>query len=199
MKYILIDTNPRMVDAWKEFFSKEKIVSIEEGDITSLTIDAIVSPANSFGFMDGGLDQAISGRLGWRLEKELQQQINTLPEGELLVGRSLTLETGDKDIPILISAPTMRIPTNFNIDTSINAYLAMRAVLIAVENNENITSIAIPGLCTGVGKMSPIISARQMFYAYQEIVLEKKKVFKTFGEAQKYHWNLNPQGMIWTH
>jgi hypothetical protein len=50
-----------------------------------------------------------------------------------------------------------------------------------------------------VGGMSPIISARQMFYAYQEIVLEKQKVFKTFGEAQKYHWNLNPQGMIWTH
>jgi hypothetical protein len=27
----------------------------------------------------------------------------------------------------------------------------------------------------------------------------EKLDFKNFGEAQKHHWNLNPQGMIWTH
>lgn len=93
----------------------------------------------------------------------------------------------------------MRIPTNFNIDTSINAYLAMKALLIAATRDERITSVAIPGLCTGVGRMQPIIAARQMFVAYEEIVLGKKQDFSSFGEAQKYHWNLNPQGMIWTH
>jgi O-acetyl-ADP-ribose deacetylase (regulator of RNase III) len=56
--------------------------------------------------------------------------IKELPEGELLVGQAMVLETGDRQIPFLISAPTMRIPTNFNIDTSVNAYLAMKAILI---------------------------------------------------------------------
>ncbi len=93
----------------------------------------------------------------------------------------------------------MRIPTNFNIDTSVNAYLAMKAILIRAKAEERITSVAIPGLCTGVGRMQPVIAARQMFQAYKEIILGDRMSFSTFGEAQKYHWNINPQGMIWTH
>jgi len=199
MKIILAGLSPKLLDAWTEFFSKEENVTITEHNITQLECDAIVSPANSFGFMDGGLDHALSERLGWDLEKKLQQLIKNLPEGELLVGQALILETGDKSIPLLISAPTMRIPTNFNIDTSVNAYLAMKAILIKAKGDPRISTVAIPGLCTGVGRMQPMIAARQMFQAYKEIVLGQKMAFATFGEAQKYHWNINPQGMIWTH
>lgn len=35
-------------------------VEIINGDITKCTADAVASPANSFGFMDGGLDQALT-------------------------------------------------------------------------------------------------------------------------------------------
>jgi O-acetyl-ADP-ribose deacetylase (regulator of RNase III) len=198
MRYILIDTNPKMINAWRDIFTGEEQVLIIEGDITALSVDAIVSPANSFGFMDGSLDHAISERLGWHLEKELQNRIKATPEGELLIGQTMIMDTGDKTIPYLISAPTMRIPTNFNIDTSINAYLAMKAILLAAERDERINSVAIPGLCTGVGRMQPVISARQMFCAYEEAVLRKKLDFKNFAEAQKHHWNLNPQGRVWT-
>jgi len=114
----------------------------------------MVSPANSFGFMDGGLDYALSERFGWQLEKKLQQRIKELPEGELLVGRAMVIETGDSDVPYLISAPTMRIPTSFNIDTSVDAYLAMKAILIKVKQHEGILSVAIPSLCTGLAKCS---------------------------------------------
>lgn len=199
MKYILSDTNPKLIEAWRTFFSDLEAVSVIEGDITTFAVDAVVSPANSFGFMDGGLDYALSERLGWDLEKTLQAKIKALPEGELLVGQAMILETGDPIIPFLISAPTMRIPTNFNIDTSVNAYLAMKAILLAAKREERINSIAIPGLCTGVGRMQPMIAARQMHMAYEEVVSGKKMDFTSFGEAQKYHWNINPQGMIWTH
>jgi O-acetyl-ADP-ribose deacetylase (regulator of RNase III) len=199
MKILLAGQSQKLLDAWKEFFSNEEDVTIIEADITQLECDAIISPANSFGFMDGGLDHALSERLGWDLEKKLQQIIKDLPEGELLVGQALLLETGDKSIPFLISAPTMRIPTNFNIDTSVNAYLAMKAILIKAKSEQRISTIAIPGLCTGVGRMQPMIAARQMYQAYKEIILGQKMNFGTFGEAQKYHWNINPQGMIWTH
>jgi len=47
--------------------------------------------------------------------------------------------------------------------------------------------------------MQPIISARQMFHAYKEIILGQKQDFKTFADAQKYHWDINPQGKIWNH
>ena len=75
----------------------------------------------------------------------------------------------------------------------------MKAILIASESDERISTVAIPGLCTGVGRMNPIISARQMFYAFEEVVQKKRLDFKNFGEAQKHHWNLTPQGKIWTH
>ncbi|MDR6337052.1 O-acetyl-ADP-ribose deacetylase (regulator of RNase III) [Filimonas zeae] len=71
--------------------------------------------------------------------------------------------------------------------------------LVRVKRDDRIASVAVPGLCTGVGRMQPMIAARQMYQAYREIMLEEKMQFKNFAEAQKYHWNINPQGMIWTH
>ncbi len=178
MQITFIDINEDLVEAWKISFAGREDVRVLTGDLTRVECDAIVSPANSFGFMDGGVDYAISERLGWALEKRLQQKIRELPEGELLVGKAMILETRDGLIPYLISAPTMRIPTNFQIPNSINA---------------------IPGFCTGCGKMKPDIAAKQMFQAYKEIILGERMDFNTFGEAQKYHWNINPDGMIWTH
>ncbi len=199
MKIILAGLDPALINAWQECFNGVPDVSIANGDITLLECDAIVSPANSFGFMDGGLDYALSERFGWDLEKKLQQKIKALPEGELLVGQAMLLPTSDSKIPFLISAPTMRIPTNFNIDTSVNAYLAMKAILIKAKNEPLINTVAIPGLCTGVGRMPATIAAKQMLQAYREIILDEHMDFATFGEAQKYHWNLNQTGMIWTH
>lgn len=196
MNYTLVDKNPSMVSAWKELFNGEENVNILNTDITEVPSDAIVSPANSFGFMDGGVDYAISMRLGWELQFELQKQIKALPEGELLVGKALILETGDELIPHLISAPTMRVPMNFNINTSVNAYLAMKAVMISAKNHPEINWITIPGFCTGVGKMQSQIAAKQMYQAFIEIEKGEKMNFNNFGESQKYHWNINPQGMI---
>ncbi len=199
MKIILTGLDQKLLNAWEEYFGKEENVIIVKNDITKIECDAMVSPANSFGFMDGGLDYALSERFGWDLEKRLQKTIKELPEGELIVGQALLLETADKLVPFLISAPTMRIPTNFNIDTSINAYLAMKALLIKAKSENRITSVAIPGLCTGVGRMLPQIAAKQMYLAYKEIILGQKMDFSNFGEAQKYQLEINPQGMIWTH
>lgn len=199
MKIILSDLNKNLVEAWKKFFADQQDVLITEADITRLNCDAVVSPGNSFGFMDGGLDYALSERFGWDIEKRLQKIIRESPEGELLVGQAITIETNDINTPFLIAAPTMRVPTNFNIPTSVNAYLATKAALIKAKQNPKISTLAIPGMCTGVGRMQPMIAARQMFQAYNEIILGKRMHFTNFGEAQKYHWSINPQGMIWTH
>ncbi len=199
MKIILAGLDAALIAAWQDCFKELPDVTIMDGDITQVVCDAIVSPANSFGFMDGGLDYALSERFGWHLEKTLQEKIKALPEGELLVGQAMILATGDATIPYLISAPTMRIPTNFNIATSVNAYLAMKAILIKAKSEPSINALAIPGLCTGVGRMPVAIAAKQMLQAYKEIMLGERTNFATFGEAQKYHWNLNQDGMIWTH
>src|SRR5688572_9910641 len=113
----LVYLEDELGNSWRNDFSECENLSIIKGDITKIKSDAVVSPANSFGFMDGGLDWHLSERFGWHLQDELQVKIAQLDERELLIGRSITLETGDSEVPFLISAPTMRVPMSFNIAT----------------------------------------------------------------------------------
>ena len=89
-------------------FAKANDVTVTEEDIFELGADALVSPANSFGFMDGGIDHQISERLGWHIQDLVQKAIRARPLGELLVGEAIVVPTGDAQTPWLIAAPTMR-------------------------------------------------------------------------------------------
>ncbi|MFK7077936.1 macro domain-containing protein [Flavobacterium oreochromis] len=197
LKIKLVYREEALGEAWRSDFENCPEVEIISGDILQIPTDAIVSPANSFGFMDGGLDLHISETLGWHIEKKLQEEIKKSDEKELLIGKSITVETGNKSIPYLISAPTMRVPMSFNIATSVNAYLAMKAILIAANKNENIHTVSIPGLCTGCGRMPYHIASNQMFLAYDEIVKGNVREYQNFGDAQKYQYRLNEKGLIW--
>ncbi|CAM1343715.1 macro domain-containing protein [Tenacibaculum amylolyticum] len=183
--------------AWKQDFDVCDNVEILKEDIVKVDCDAIVSPANSFGFMDGGLDIHLSETFGWHIQDELQARIAQLDERELLVGKSMIIPTKDEKIPFLISAPTMRVPMSFNIATSVNAYHAMKAILIAAKNHEEIHTVAIPGLCTGCGRMPFHIASNQMFLAFDEIINGNYKDYKTFGDTQKFQYRLNEKGLIW--
>jgi len=55
--YKLISPIKEMVDAWEAVFVNRPGIEIHHGDIRDFQGDAIVSPANCFGFMDGGIDQ----------------------------------------------------------------------------------------------------------------------------------------------
>ena len=193
----LVYKEPELGKAWSANFQEYENVEIIQEDIVKVACDAIVSPANSFGFMDGGLDIHLSETLGWHIQDELQERILKLEEKELLVGKSMIIETKNEKIPYLISAPTMRVPMSFNIATSVNAYLAMKAILIAAKKHTNINTVAIPGLCTGCGRMPFHIASNQMFLAYDEVILGNYKDYKTFGDTQKFQYRLNEKGLIW--
>jgi O-acetyl-ADP-ribose deacetylase (regulator of RNase III) len=170
----LRDIDPNVVQAWTIHFRGLVDVRISIGDIFELKADAIVSPANSFGYMDGGIDLVYVQRFGWELQDRLQSHLKEQHDGELPVGQATIVETLDTDIPYLISAPTMRVPTN--VSTTLNAYLAFRAAIRAVkqhnvENEKLIRSVLCPGLCTAIGRMSPDLAARQMAAAYNVCVL----------------------------
>ncbi|TCI95069.1 macro domain-containing protein [Tenacibaculum sp. M341] len=197
LKIKLVYQDLGLEEAWKKDFDQYENVEIIQEDIVKVSCDAIVSPANSFGFMDGGLDIHLSETFGWHMQDELQNRISKLEERELLVGKSMIISTRNKEIPYLISAPTMRVPMSFNIATSVNAYLAMKAILIAAKNHENIHTVAIPGLCTGCGRMPFDIASNQIFLAYNEVILGNYKKYETFGETQKFQYKLNEKGLIW--
>jgi O-acetyl-ADP-ribose deacetylase (regulator of RNase III) len=197
MEVRLFYRQPELGEAWRSVFSHVPNVQIVNGDITACECDAIVSPANSFGFMDGGLDDVLCQRFGRELESRVQAAIHALPMRELLVGQTLVVATDDETTPWLVVAPTMRVPMSFHIATSVNAYLAMKAALLAAREHPAIERLAIPGLCTGVGRMPATIAANQMRIAYNEVMLGGQTPFADFGAAQKHQLELNPQGMIW--
>ncbi|GAB2863626.1 macro domain-containing protein [Hymenobacter ruber] len=155
-------------------------VTVRLGSIFDYPADALISPANSFGYMNGGLDFAISKNLGWHLEKDLQRIIREKHYGELLVGQAEVIPTGSTNFPYLIAAPTMRTP--MTITRGPNVYLAMKAILQLLRYGrlatgeliqEKIQGVAVPGLGTGVGQVRPLVCARQMRLAWEDVMREK--------------------------
>ena len=58
MNILFVYRDQELGEALEIEFLEVENVTILHGDITTVACDAIVSPANSFGFMDGGLDYA---------------------------------------------------------------------------------------------------------------------------------------------
>ena len=61
LKIYLLDINKEMTDTWKRFFKDIPNIEICNSDFETFMnshedIEGIVSPANSFGLMDGGYD-----------------------------------------------------------------------------------------------------------------------------------------------
>ena len=182
----LRDISAEIVQAWQKYFMGIANVRISQGDIFGSSADAIVSPANSFGYMDGGIDLVYLRRFGWELQTRLQTHLRTDHHGELPVGQATIIETFDQDIPYLVSAPTMRVP--MNVADTVNAYLAFRAAIRAIkqhnrEQPDTIRTVLCPGLCTAIGRMPPEIAARQMAAAFEVCILNQ-----TAGPAG--HWYL---------
>jgi O-acetyl-ADP-ribose deacetylase (regulator of RNase III) len=173
MQIYLRDIFVELVTAWQKYFHDVTDVQASVGDIFGIKADAIISPANSFGFMDGGIDLVYSKRFGWHVQERLQKLLREEYGGQLPVGMAVIIETDDPDIPYLISAPTMHAPSN--VRRTLNAYLAFRAALTAAQRkNEQqsnaIQSIICPGLATATGEMPPEICAKQMHAAYMQIL-----------------------------
>jgi O-acetyl-ADP-ribose deacetylase (regulator of RNase III) len=194
MKIILADRRGKLIEAWNSVAADSDPVTTHQGSIFDLQSDALVSPANSFGFMDGGLDLKISQFFGWHVQERLQQLIRTKHHGELLVGTAEIVKTDHSRIPYLISAPTMRVP--MILEQTANVYLAVRAVLILVKFGrledgipikDVVETVALPGMGTGVGRVLPHIFARQMKRAIEDILQERHDFPGSWREAQRRH------------
>ena len=161
-----------MADAWRKLFRGIPAVVIVEGDILEGPCDAVVSPANSFGFMDGGIDLAYRRFFGLDLQSRVQAKIQNEFYGELPVGQATVVSTGHDAIPYLVAAPTMRVPDR--IEDTVNVYLACRAALLVVLAHNHgtsrpINSVRVPALGTGIGAMPLARAAHQMHAAYVSV------------------------------
>jgi O-acetyl-ADP-ribose deacetylase (regulator of RNase III) len=166
----LASVDQELHDAWQRFCGDLEGVTMHYGSILQLNCDAVVSPANSFGFMDSGVDLLYSNHFGWHVQERLQKKIRERHHGELLVGTAEIVETDSQAIPYLIAAPTMRVP--MILGNTVNPYLASRAVLLLIKHGrfteghmadepiaDYVQSVTFPGLGTGVGRVEHLCAA----------------------------------------
>lgn len=196
---VLVDINTELTDELRQAFrgtnvrvENDRFEALDDG---SLPNAVMVSAANSFGLMDGGVDGAITRFFGDQLQKRVQREILGCWHGEQPVGTSFILEAWDNSntkynieesgYGWLAHTPTMRIPSD--ISQTDNVYLAMKAMLRAVYafnyspmigvsgdltthtpryDHQRIKTIVCPGLGTSAGRVPFQEAARQMRLAY---------------------------------
>lgn len=198
MNIVLTAQENALADAWQRFCGDLPSVRIHRGSILDVTSDAVVSPANSFGFMDGGIDAVYLRHFGSHLQDRVREMIAVRHHGELLVGAADIVETGHRSIPFVIVAPTMRVP--MRLMDSVNPYLAARAVLLLLKHGrfgagrnhnrpieELVQTIALPGLGTGVGGISPNTCAHQVRTAIDEVLFGPIEAPRSWAEASERH------------
>jgi O-acetyl-ADP-ribose deacetylase (regulator of RNase III) len=174
IKLILVDPRPALCVACRERFADLPNVAVVQGRFEQLPeFDCMVSAANSFGLMDGGVDLAIIEFFGAELERRVQQRILEEYLGEQPVGTSLIVETGHPRHPFIAHTPTMRVP--LAIARTDHVYLAMWAMLLAVKQHNQsraqpIRIVACPGLGTATGRVPVRRAAKQMALAYRHFL-----------------------------
>jgi O-acetyl-ADP-ribose deacetylase (regulator of RNase III) len=175
MKIKIVDLNPNIVAAMAARFKDEHQVEVIHGSITD-QVDACVwvTPTNARGNMSGGVDLAIKNWIGQGLENSLKGTIIAQFGGLLPVGRAVVTDVRPLNHlarpMFVISTPTMEGESD-DLRRTKNAAMAMAAAFQALysvmdKSDVQIESVAIPGLGSGTGKMSPETCAELMFVGY---------------------------------
>ncbi len=166
MELHLVDVQTELVKAWRTAFAEFPEVVVEHGNILAVARRALVSPANSNGFMDGGIDQLYVEFFGTALQARVLEAVRSQPEGHLPVGACAIVATGHPQIGFLVVAPTMFAPGPVHAN---HAYRALRAVLRRAGTHPALDGpVFCPGLATLTGRVSPTDAAHEMADAYRD-------------------------------
>lgn len=136
-------------------------IKVLKGDLTEINTDAIVNPANSLGYMGGGVAGAIKRKGGEEIEKE------AVEKAPIPVGKAIATTPGRLKCRYVIHAPTMERPAmRIGVD---NVEKATRAAF-ELAKNMKLKSIALPGMGTGVGGVKEEDAARVMMDVAKDYV-----------------------------
>ncbi len=195
IELLFFDHHPEKVESYRQVIDnlgkdvpfpppRERIrVSFACADVRNLlqqqAVDVVVSPANSLGFMDGGIDMYYM-QLFPGIQQSVQQRIRSfgvtsaLGRHMLPVGSAILVSTGNPACPFLASVPTMFLPEDINGTRNVYwATLGLLAVLTSfgMGRNGRLLRVAVPCMGTGVGKLSAQDSAQQIREALQHFYI----------------------------
>ena len=152
-------------------------VEIIKGDITKVPANAIVNPANSYGYMGGGVAYAIKKAGGEEIEKE------AIKKAPIPVGRAIHTTAGKLNAKYVIHAPTMERPA---MRTTVDKVKKAVIAALNVAEELNLSSIAFPGMGTGVGGVKPLEAAKAMKEAIEEKKPKIEKILLVAFDEELY-------------
>ncbi|MEV6397433.1 macro domain-containing protein [Streptomyces sp. NPDC051907] len=167
LRVVLTDINTAVVEAWRAAFADTPEIEIRKGSILDEDVDAWVSPTNSRGRMDGGVDAAIKRHLGAGIQLRVQKAIRSQFAAALPVGSAVCVPSGAVNPRFLISTPTMETSSQ-NVSETLNVALACAAAFQAIhqQNNEapgSIRSVALVGMGAQTGRVPARVCANLMW------------------------------------
>lgn len=187
MKIYIIDKGELKLRYARLYFHGEPDVECVAAEfdefLRSNPVQCIVSPANSYGLMDGGYDLAITRYFGDQLQKRVQQYIIDYYNGEQPVGTCFIIDAG-KDGRKLIHTPTMRTPQI--IREPLIVYQCMRTTLMCAMEN-NVESILIPLFGGGCGGVPAKLIAEMMWKAYDQLRKPPKELNWRYAEEHEIY------------
>ena len=172
-RIVFVLREKHVYEAYANYFVSIPRVQVLHNDIIAVEgpVNAFVSPANTTGNMDGGIDRVYADFFGWSYGRPyhdpsvLQQAIDKakgepnihLPVGEAILAR-------DERGHALIAAPTMVVPSKIKI-ISRTVFLAYRAAFDVFRRHSDIHVIRVPSFGTGYGQVPGKIAAAQTWQA----------------------------------
>ncbi|MFJ3520359.1 macro domain-containing protein [Streptomyces sp. NPDC090131] len=170
LRVVLTDVNERVVEAWRAAFVDTPAIEIHRGSILDEDVDAWVTPTNSRGRMDGGVDAVIKRHLGSGIQVRVQRAIRDRFAGRLPVGSAVCVPSGATVPRYLISTPTM-VRSSQNVSATLNVALACAAAFQAVHRQNrkvpgSIRSVALVGMGAQTGQVPARVCANLMWTGY---------------------------------
>ncbi|MBP0452349.1 macro domain-containing protein [Kitasatospora sp. RG8] len=170
LKVVLSDVSATVVEAWRAAFADNPEIAIHQGSILDQQVDAWVSPTNSRGRMDGGVDAVVKRHLGAGIQLRVQRAIRAGFGGRLPVGSAVCVPSGAANPRFLISAPTME-ESSQNVSETLNVALACAAAFQAVHRQNaqapgSIGSVALVGMGARTGRVPARVCANLMWSGY---------------------------------
>jgi O-acetyl-ADP-ribose deacetylase (regulator of RNase III) len=173
MYIVFISLNKVWTDELRKLLEAQESITIIHGNVKDLprTNTTFVSPANSLGFMDGGIDYVYSRVMFSGVENAVQQKIaeigkkTALGRPYLPIGQAIAVPTSTPTAH-LIAAPTMFLP--HDVSKTQNAYASTLAALALHAKYAPETTLVLTSHCCGYGKMDEAESAKQMIQALHD-------------------------------
>ena len=167
----LVTNSAGMAEAWNIAFRGYEGIAVYHADFKRFIaehpeIDAIVSPANSYGLMDGGFDGAITDAFGRELAEKVRAGILGRFYGEQPVGTSFSVPIPGCEDVLLIHTPTMRVPSCI-VDPMV-VYQCMRTSLMAAMQTSR-RQVVVPAFGAACGSLPFMEIAQLMWEAYLQI------------------------------